>query len=393
MPAQCVQSLAVQARWLTKRLEIHLLGNHLFANAKALVFAGLFFQGEEAEAWLHKGLAIIARELPEQILADGGHFERSTMYHALAFEDMLDLCNIAQVYAPTRHAQIKGWREVARKMRGWLTAMCHPDGEIGLFNDAALGIAPSVAELLGYADRLALAGPQVQAAQFRHLASSGYVRLEAPDMLALLDVAPIGPDYLPGHAHADTLTFECSFHGQRVFVNSGTSCYGISAERLRQRGTAAHNTVVVDGENSSEVWGGFRVARRARPLSLKISHENGDRIACSHDGYRRLPGQPVHRRTWFVNGQLRIEDAVSGRFGHAQARFHLHPDVKVQLVAGGSTVSLALPDGHEIRCEVERGVASLEPSTYHPRFGVSQATHCLVVELVDGLSVVRIDWN
>ena len=40
-----LHSLAVQARYLLKRPEFHLLGNHLFANAKALIFAGLFFYG------------------------------------------------------------------------------------------------------------------------------------------------------------------------------------------------------------------------------------------------------------------------------------------------------------------------------------------------------------
>ncbi|MEN9780004.1 MAG: hypothetical protein RL014_1152 [Pseudomonadota bacterium] len=94
---------------------------------------------------------------------------------------------------------------------------------------------------------------------------SGYVRLDNGPAVALLDVAPVGPDYLPGHAHADTLSFELSVGAQRVLVNSGTSCYGSSAERLRQRGTAAHNTVVVNGQDSSEVWGGFRVARRPLP--------------------------------------------------------------------------------------------------------------------------------
>ena len=52
IPAAGVQSLAVQARWLVRRLEVHLLGNHLFSNAKALVFAGLFFEGEDAGHWL-----------------------------------------------------------------------------------------------------------------------------------------------------------------------------------------------------------------------------------------------------------------------------------------------------------------------------------------------------
>jgi len=76
------QSLAVQVRWLTRRVESHLQGNHVFANAKALVHAGLYFEGEEAELWLQRGLSLMQAQISEQVLIDGGHFERSTMYHA-----------------------------------------------------------------------------------------------------------------------------------------------------------------------------------------------------------------------------------------------------------------------------------------------------------------------
>src|SRR5690606_28910828 len=128
-----------------------------------------------------------------------------------------------------------------------------------------------------------------------HHAESGYVRIEGACAVVFLDVGRVGPDYLPGHAHADTLSFEMSIGRRRVIVNSGTSVYGVSVERERQRGTAAHNTVVVDGENSSEVWSGFRVARRARPVDLSIKTGNGVVVECGHDGYYRLPGRPMHR--------------------------------------------------------------------------------------------------
>ena len=87
---EALHSLVVQIRYLTKRLEIHLLGNHLLANAKALVFAGLFFSGREANEWVDTGLGILSRQIPEQILSDGGHFELSPMYHAIILEDLLD---------------------------------------------------------------------------------------------------------------------------------------------------------------------------------------------------------------------------------------------------------------------------------------------------------------
>ena len=107
LAANTIHSLALQARYLARRSEYHLLGNHLLANAKALVFAGLFFAGEEADAWLAQGLQILAAELPEQILADGGHFERSPMYHCLVLEDLLDLCNLCCCYTAGEEALSK----------------------------------------------------------------------------------------------------------------------------------------------------------------------------------------------------------------------------------------------------------------------------------------------
>ncbi len=153
-------SLAVQVRYLRKPLEYHLLGNHLFANAKALTFAGLFFSGAEAEEWLAKGLILLQREIAEQILPDGGHFERSPMYHSIILEDILDLINLATVY-PNRIpvTQIQTWRQTAQNMLAWLSTMIHPDGGIALFNDAALGIASTPAEINAYAERLTLIPP------------------------------------------------------------------------------------------------------------------------------------------------------------------------------------------------------------------------------------------
>lgn len=407
-----VQSLAVQAHWLRRRLEWHLLGNHLLANAKALIFAGLFFGGKEAEGWLAKGLKILTRQVPEQVLSDGGHFERSPMYHAIILEDLLDLLNLAHAYPGVipKDALERG-QEAVNCMLAWLNAMCHPDEEIGFFNDAALGVAPMPAEIFAYAERLGCVKrqsgsltplhPEVSQAsslrengRYQWLQESGYIRLQHGQAVAILDVAPIGPDYLPGHAHADTLSFELSIFGQRVLVNSGTSCYGISPERLRQRATAAHNTVVVDSDNSSEVWGGFRVARRARPLELNLEQEdNLIRVRCGHDGYQRLSGKPIHWREWALGKKaLTIHDNVQGRYHQAIAYFHFHPAVKLMANPGEKCGSARLPDGNIIRWDVPRGSALLKPSSYHPRFGASEASQCLEVSLEGAESRVSFYW-
>lgn len=390
LPQTCLHSLATQARWLSGRLEIHLLGNHLFANAKALVFAGTFFDGPEAEKWLRKGIRIIERELPEQILADGGHFERSTMYHALAVEDLLDLINLARAFPDSVASDRLSDRFTAILSQSlhWLSTMSHPDGEIAFFNDAALGIAPSNSELMVYAARLGFEGGAEEAVGPAWLKDSGYIRMAVPAAVALLDVAPVGPDYLPGHAHADTLSFELSVHGQRLLVNSGTSCYGDSTERLRQRGTAAHNTVIVDGKDSSEVWGGFRVARRARPIGLRVALDEQPLVVeCGHDGYAHLPGRPMHKRRWILeDGSLVVEDQVSDIGKYAEARFHFHPGVRLE------NGRARLPNGERIYWEVSEGKVRLEESTWHPGFGEHISNQVLCVMLTDGKSRVRWRW-
>jgi len=396
---QC-DSIAAQVRWLSQRLEWHLLGNHLFVNAKALIFAGIFFDGPESDRWLSKGLAIVADELHEQVLPDGGNFERSPMYHAIFLEDLLDLLNVASSFPGRLNAEVEeDWRSTAGQMAAWLRAACHPDGEISLFNDAALGVAPPPQELLDYATRLgidtpALAWPRPDKPVLTALPDSGYLRADLPDAVALLDVAPVGPDYLPGHAHADTLSFELSVFGDRVVVNGGTSRYGLGQERLRERGTAAHSTVIVDGQDSSEVWGGFRVARRARPVGLRVDTAvNEVVVSCAHDGYKRLPGQPEHHREWrWRTAGLTVSDRVTGPFSLAQARYHFHPTVQVR-PEGDQTLRLMLPHGGQLRLRVTQGALRLETSSYASAFGQVVDTACAVVDLRDAQACVDFDWT
>jgi uncharacterized heparinase superfamily protein len=381
-----VESLAVQVRCILVQLEYHLLGNHLFSNAKALVFAGLFYQGCEADSLLERGFSILARELPEQILRDGGHFERSTMYHALAYEDLLDLINVANAFSAAIPEKWQGfvasWPEIASRMGLWLRVMTHPDRDIAFFNDAAIGIAPAPAELDRYARNVGIEGMDYgPRGLLVHLPDSGYVKGEFPHAHLFIDVAPVGPDYLPGHAHADTLSFELSVYGERLIVNGGTSRYGLGKEREVERATPAHSTVTVDGFDSSEVWAGFRVARRANPLDLQVNSAPGAvEVACSHDGYRRLPGKPVHRRKWTLRAsELHVEDRVDGRYGDAIARFHLHPTIACN-VREDRSGEFQLQSGRKVAWQVIGGIVSLEESAYAPEFGRRIPTKCLAVK-------------
>lgn len=322
-------------------------------------------------------------------------------------------------------------------MRDWLKIMSHPDGKIALFNDSAFGVTAETADLEAYATSLGIqpadvpvqlstngdgrktsenrgAVPLFTVPLFTHLHDTGCIRVDCGDMVAFLDVAPIGPDYLPGHAHADTLSFELSLGQQRVIVDSGVSRYGEGPERLRQRGTAAHNAVVIDGQDSSEVWGGFRVARRAYTQDLQILPEEGV-ISCAHDGYRRLPGKPVHRREWrFREAGLQIRDTIEGDFREAAGYLHFHPDLQVipsseddgsdtgSPVLDGNTSALEgnckngillLPSGAKMHWRILKGQGRLTDTTWHPEFGISIPNRCLEIHFTDRETLIELSWK
>lgn len=388
LPDPCTHSLAVQTRWLARRLERHRLGNHLMANAKALIFAGSYFQGPEADQWRRIGLSVLSAQLPVQVLSDGGHYELSPMYHSIILEDLLDLVNLRSLNPWLSKNFPVALDQFISRMLDWLCAMTHPDGQIAFFNDAAIGVALDPASLTSYALGLGFRPTRRTFAACTLLGDSGYARLHVGDAVVILDVGRVGPDMCPGHCHADTLSFELSLFGQRCVVNAGVSQYGSGPTRDDQRSTASHNTVVVDGKNSSDVWGGFRVGRRARVHGIQLE-DRVQSVALSawHDGYRNLPGRPIHRRRWRLSaGVLEVVDEVDPAYP-AMAHFLLSPNVSA--ASPGSKLLIA---GRSVQFEVPEETR-WKSGTWHPEFGVSIATRKLEVPLFAGRSRVLVRWS
>ena len=390
-----ITSLNIQVNVLFNNIEYHLLGNHLFANAKALVFAGLFFKGNLANKWYKKGMNIINAQIPEQVLSDGGHFELSTMYHAIFSEDLLDLINIHRTY---NIDEPKYLHNKIISLLNWLSTMSHPDGGISFFNDAALGASPSIDDLIKYYNRLGNYDYKYNHKPHTLLKNSGYTRIESGQAVILIDHAKVGANYLPGHAHADTLSFELSIFKQRLIVNSGTSVYGSSKIRQSQRSTSSHSTIMIDGYNSSDVWKGFRVGRRARIIDSNNSYSPGEySISASHDGYRFLAGKPIHKRKWVMsNKSLTIYDLVIGTGVHKiESTYPFHPKVSIgKLKTNGVELNV---QSNIIKFSIKgSGKLKKKHSFYNPEFGLSEKNYHLVYEIKDSLPikiVTQVSWD
>lgn len=394
------RSLAIQLSHLYGSLEYHLLGNHLLENAKALIFGACYFEGSQATRWLDKGLEILDQELSEQILDDGGHFELSPMYHSIMLELVLDLLALAGMDdAPISLRSRKPMLSVtAKKMHVWLGIMTHPDGEISFFNDASTNIALSPKVLEDYLSTLVGKVGTVEKSNvlsITHLSSSGYVRLESKSAVLVADVAKIGPSYLPGHGHADALSIEFSLFGHRLFVNLGTSEYGDGARRHFERSTAAHSTLELNRENSSEIWSGFRVGRRAKVSGVHIkSAESHCELIAQHDGYRYLSGRPLHtRRVIFSDGELEITDEIDQNNYVGRVRFHIHPSIELVIARNGISGSLLFSDGSKANWESDADHLALENNEYAWEFGKKEPMKTLVLhQMKRNKSIFRVKW-
>jgi uncharacterized heparinase superfamily protein len=368
-----------QYRYLLNNLEYHIMGNHLLENSLSLLFGACYFGDEQ---FYRKAEKILRQELKEQILPDGGHFERSPMYHQIILGRVLDCINLLSCQSGVAQGSSKNDRAIkllclleqtAAFMLGWLKQMTFRNGEIPLMNDAAFSISPATECLAAYAALLGVPAQRVP------LHDSGYRKIGNEVYEAILDVGAIGPDYIPGHAHADTLSFELHVDGMPVIVDSGTSIYEDCPLRHYQRSTKAHNTVEIDGQDSSEAWGSFRVARRAR---VKVLKESKDYIEAAHDGYRRLFGKPLHKRAWsFSERSVQIRDSISGGFQEAIGRFHFHPYVKIVVHSDAcQSGTVHLRNNASLSWKIIKGRGNLADSTYYPAFNISHPNRCLEVQ-------------
>ena len=317
-------SLYAQYYILLDNLEYHLLGNHLLENGFSLLFGAYYFKDE---ILYDKAKEILEEELAQQILQDGGHFELSPMYHQLMLFRLLDSINLVQNNLWKKQELLELFIEKAEKMLGWLKIVSFQNGSIPLFNDSTNCIAPRSEELFLYAKRLGLKTKNIV------LGDSGYRKIYNNNYECIVDVGEIGSDFIPGHAHADTFNFELYVRDMPIIVDTGVSTYNQSTQRERERSTLSHNTVLVNDTNQTEVWAGFRVARRANIILLE---EYKNYIKAQHNGYEHHYCLLHQREFLFKEKQVQIIDTIiaeeNKKIENIKALFHFHPrivDVKV----------------------------------------------------------------
>jgi uncharacterized heparinase superfamily protein len=263
---------------------------------------------------LSRGLDVLARELPDQILPDGGHYERSPVYHSLVLRDLLEI---------RAAVETSDLDETIGRMERFLGGLSRPDGRPALFNDGGLDLAPDLKDHLP--------PPKPGLVLFEE---TGYAVLRDDSALWLaFDCGLAAPPFLPPHAHADALSFQLWIHGKPFIVDPGTFTYEPGAERDWLRSTGAHATVAVDGRDQFRFVGPFRALGIPTVTIVEVSgSEHEGVIAAEFNGFRDVPGGIRHLRrlTWSPR-RISIEDQIDGNGRHViEATLPLAAGIELQ---------------------------------------------------------------
>jgi uncharacterized heparinase superfamily protein len=356
-------ALKRQISYLENNLEHHILANHLLENIFAL-FVGAY--ALDSQRVFQKALKLLGKQLDEQLMPDGGHYECSPMYHCILLGKLLVLIDLEKQNPHRGTHQILN--EGAAKMLGWIQQFVFDNQKWAPVNDAIHGVTiePRVLEKIATMMEIE---PKTTV-----LNESGYRKWQGHTFQLIIDVGNITPAYQPGHAHSDMLSFNLQANGRLVFIDMGTSTYEANARRQLERSTAAHNTVTIGNDNQSDVWGSFRVAKRAK---IYIEKEESGFLSAWHNGYRKKHGA-VHQRIFKMdNGStLLIEDILATRKKvTGTAHFHLDNGIEIDKIIEDS---ILLSDGTRLDFT---GADSIEILSYSQAIGFNRIVAAKKIEV------------
>ncbi|MDS0281587.1 alginate lyase family protein [Haloarcula onubensis] len=356
------------AAFLANHVEHDVGGNHLIENGAALVMAGTLFDGD-GEGWLQQGVDVLV-DASDQFLADGGHFERSPMYHGIALVRYLTAVDLLRRQGRSVPPEL---REVAVAATEFLQRLSPPDGRIPLLNDAVFGEAPPLPAVLRYADAV---GVDATATPGESMPASGYYWLGEGDDRLLVDGGQPGPAHLPGHTHNDQLSVAFWADGTRLLTDTGTPAYAPTNRREYARSVRAHNTVQYGDVEPMPVGGSYLLGRRVEPTAT-VTERDG--VALFDGRYSREPSPRYsHRRRvyhdedwWLVWDTVDADEEAT-----VTSRLHVAPDIDVErgddgrqprfdLRDGGSTLASVVPLG--------AATATVATSEYCPEYGRAES--------------------
>ena len=411
---QWLRAMALSGRHIELYLSTYFSPNtHLLGEAVALFFIGtLCPELHSSSRWKRRGWEIVLRQSERQVRPDGFHFEQSTYYHVYA----LDLLLHARVLASLNDMPFPAeYDRRLEKMLDALAVLCRAgtpprwgDDDGGRLFDPRRNRAEHLADplatgavLFGRGDFKLLAGglreetlwllgeqgvAEFDRIEAKHqsmnsvaLPETGLYVMSSSErkLQAVIDAGPQGA-LRAGHGHADALSLTLHAAEVELLGDPGTFEYvGAGMERDQFRGTAAHNTLQLDGRNQSDPKGPFawKSLTKAKAETW-ISGQNFDLFVGSHDGFSQRENPAIHRRWVFFRKRKfwLVRDLMLGTGKHQlDLRWHLNPKLSCSnsdkgrffSPAEGRGIALISPAGQIWSKTVEQGAWS-------PAYGIKE---------------------
>jgi uncharacterized heparinase superfamily protein len=386
-------SLGAQASHLARVAAAAPDGAPRLRSALALALSGAVLEGGDRR--IEQGLALLEREIARQVLADGGHVERSPSLQLAILRELSLL----------RRALIEVGREVPvalahaiDRMAPMLRLFRLGDGALGVFNGGNAESREAV--------DLALARADARGKPLDEAPLAGFQRLALGRTIVVLDAGAPPAGAFGRVAHAGALAFEMSVGRDRLVVNCGMARGAGPEWRRALRGTAAHSTLAIGETESSEIGEpeGFG-KRRASVVVARRTGEGAIWIDASHDGWADVNGARHVRRLYLgpeggdFRGEDRIEAATGRKLDRAKGagfaiRFHLHPGVRAALLGDGAQALLRLPSGGGWSFHATGAARlALEESVYFGEGGERRRAEQLVLAGEIGETGADVQWR
>jgi hypothetical protein len=333
------------------------LGFNHAATTEAGLAMGLLVQGRDHAA--KRSLSRLIATLEEGTLRDGLWAERSPSYHIYMYILANAVASVVEHDSDEHHRV----HALSDRMRSALNAVVHPDGEIALFNDAAIADAPAPT---------AVGWSAGDARTTIVLPVAGYARLASEDTVVIMDAGPMGPDAVIGHGHADFLSIEVSIGKRRLIVDPGVAAVTAGADRDWTRSSSSHNGPTLDGYEPVEFFGAWRVGRRGNAWFDEVATDPTGPLLVSGscNGYARA-GVSVKRELRLdPDGRLTISDnwfPINAGLDHAPVVSLLVPHEWTVHRVADTGVVFTHTDGVVVTLDVSDGnVVTIEPSRSFP---------------------------
>ena len=349
---QRLNSLWIQIYWLYKNQESYLGGNHYLENLISLVIGSLNFSGKEADKIFKESLKNLKKQLDEQILEDGGHYEGSSSYHLSLLEGLVLTGLWIQISKINRP---KWLDQYIKKMSNWSLNVLMNDNNYPRFNDCIYDKEINIKNIIqlskiylnqdrylkGYNskfEQLSYLLRNYRSLNFceidnsnskskntntkiSNLPDTGWTILKPNSNWEIIFKSGFSaPVYLPGHSHSDVGSFDIFYKGNPIIVETGTSRYENSYIRNYERSGIAHNIIQFTNQKNInfltydewseplEVWDAFRVGRKLKLISSSYGYKEENTLwaECSYQPLEKY--LQSYKRT--INCKLKNSDSL-----------------------------------------------------------------------------------